>query len=132
MTRIGTIHRWEGREESYGYFVHGFDDDLRDVKGNYIDARLDGNEWVAVFVGQGVLSAATDLDAHPQAECIRAHGATHVHVHHFYELEGARRKEELDLIAAHNPPCNEGRPWLPIPWPEENGSHRHRSSAQIG
>jgi len=118
---MSTIHRWEGREDGYGYVVHRFDADIRDVKGNYIYARQEGNEWVAVFVGQRVLSAATNLDSPPQAECIRTHGATHVHVHQFYEFESARRKEELDLIAAHNPPCNEGRPWIPIPWPAEYG-----------
>lgn len=108
--------RRPGREESHGYFVHGFDDDLPYVKGNYIYARMDGNEW-AILVGQGSLAPAKDLDAYPQGKCTRDHGATHVHTHHFYELEGARRKEEMDLIVAHNPPCKEGRPWLLIPWP---------------
>ncbi|MDA8001234.1 MAG: hypothetical protein MPL62_08085 [Alphaproteobacteria bacterium] len=58
-----------------------------------------------VYIGQtGDLSER--FDHHHKMNCIRQHGATHMHVHKSPYDDGIRRSEERDLLGIWNPGCN--------------------------
>jgi hypothetical protein len=71
---------WTGAS-GYGYIYHVFeiDADIPARPGNFIYARLNQeNTWIPVYMGQGDLATRpVPPDLMP---CIRAKGATHVHL----------------------------------------------------
>jgi len=99
-----------GRE--YIYHIHSLPVNFNlNQPGNYIYAKANYSyEWIPVYIGQGDLGERIS-ENHHQAECIRAKGATHVHVH-LNASEANRVSEEKDLLEnytnAYKPNgCNE-------------------------
>jgi len=102
MTHQGTV-MWSGASgTAYTYYVYQlpatFDPNQN---GNYIYAKVVNNMWQPIYIGQGDLSARTDIDKHHQSSCLKAKGATHVHVH-LNGREQDRLNEEQDLIKANS------------------------------
>ena len=105
---------WKGASGAgYGYWVHGIPTSINPGQdGNYIYAKKDAQGlWQPIYIGQGDLKARTDIDNHHQSRCLKAHGATHVHVH-TSGREAERLAEEQDLLSnytqAYQPVgCNE-------------------------
>ena len=93
---------WPGASgRSYPYYVYQLPVKLnRGEDGNYIYTKLDGNQWLAIYIGEGDLGDRTDIDSHHQSACLKSKGATHVHVHKNAREED-RKAEEADLLAAH-------------------------------
>ena len=105
-TRVGTC-TWTGKSgRQYQYEVHRVGATLRAAPGNYIFARISGNNrWEAVYAGEtGNLS--TRFDNHHRKACIDRHGSTHIHVHVNRGGADARRAEERDIRLNYDPPCN--------------------------
>jgi len=97
---------WKGVSgNTYRYIVYGLDTRWNDVPGNYIFAKWTGSRWVAVYIGE-TESFLQRLPDHEKIACARRNGATHIHAHVNNGGRDARRREESDLVAAHNPPCN--------------------------
>lgn len=91
-----------GGGERYTYYVHSLPTDFDPGKqGNYIFAKKsdDGSKWIPIYIGQGDLSVQTS-NYHPQLDCIKGMGATHVHVHP-NEGEWVRILEENDLLESY-------------------------------
>lgn len=100
-------YRWNGASgNTYVYYVYPLGTHFVKRPGNYIYASHTGNGWRALYIGQ-TGSLADRLSGHPEEECARRHGATHIHAHINDHGEQARRNEERDLIAQHGPPCNQ-------------------------
>jgi hypothetical protein len=94
---------WIGVEgERYTYYVHDLPTDFDSGKlGNYIFARKGANgNWIPIYIGQGDLSVQTG-HFHPQLDCIKELGATHVHVHP-NDSEWVRMSEEHDLLESYS------------------------------
>jgi len=101
------IVNWKGVSgKSYQYTVHALETNWNDVPGNYIFAKLDGNRWTAIYIGE-TESFAKRLPNHEKWPCVRRYGATAIHAHVNNSGTQGRRNEEQDLIALHDPPCNE-------------------------
>jgi hypothetical protein len=92
---------WRGASgKSYTYLVLSLKEKPASGYGNYIYARLEGSAWCAVYIGQGELSARSDLGSHHKGDVIRLKGATHVHVRENSSLQ-ARMDERADILDGH-------------------------------
>lgn len=99
---------WTGNSGTqYRYWVYPIGTELADKPGNYIYAgtSADGKRWTALYVGE-TNSLERRLSNHEKEDCVKRHGATHIHAHASSSDERARRAEESDLLANRNPPCN--------------------------
>ena len=97
---------WYGESgTAYTYTVFGLSGRWNDIGGNYIFAALHNEVWSAAYIGQ-TGSFENRIPNHPEMPCAQQHGATHVHAHTNKDQQ-ARVDEEADLIAAHQPPCNQ-------------------------
>jgi len=67
--------------------------------GNYIYAKLVGDRYQAIYIGQGDLSVRV-TDDHHRTECIDSKGATSIHIH-LNAVESDRLAEERDLLASN-------------------------------
>lgn len=93
---------WIGVEgQRYTYHVHSLPTEFVQGKlGNYIFAKKSNDgKWTPIYIGQGDLGVQIGR-FHPQLECIKKMGATHVHVHP-NESEWVRISEEHDLLESH-------------------------------
>ncbi|MCG8561525.1 MAG: hypothetical protein MI824_17130 [Hyphomicrobiales bacterium] len=98
---------WKGQSgRQYKYYVHDLDTRWKDAPGNYIFAKKSGQGWVAIYVGE-TESLRDRIPNHEKWSCARRNGVTHIHAHVNNGGMAKRREEEDDLIAAHDPPCNE-------------------------
>jgi hypothetical protein len=67
--------------------------------GNYIFTKKNPEgKWVPIYIGQGDLKNRSEN--HNKANCIRAKGATHIHVH-LNSGEADRTSEERDLLTRY-------------------------------
>ena len=107
---------WRGKKgDSYEYdiyelyaIMHIFGSD--DVQGNYIFAKVEGDTWKPVYIGQGIVAIQANLEKRndKNVACIKKNEATHVHVHiKNYDNKTKREAEEEDLIRKWKPPCND-------------------------
>lgn len=107
MSDDHTIY-WEGASgRQYMYLSYRIGQAFVAKPGNYIFAKeAQPHAYTAVYIGQtGDLSER--FDDHHKMPCIRAHGATHIHVHRSSKREEERLAEETDLLRKWNTPCNE-------------------------
>ena len=92
---------WTGASgRQYKYWVFPRHPDIIKIDGNYIYAKIVGNRYQAVYIGQGDLSTRATSDHH-RTSCIDLNGATSVHLHS-NPAESDRLAEERDLLA-NNP-----------------------------
>jgi predicted GIY-YIG superfamily endonuclease len=73
--------------------------------GNYIFAKRTLTGWTPTYIGQ-TRNLAERFEDHHKKECIKQHGATHVHAH-LNEKQADRLAEEADLIKSWHPACND-------------------------
>lgn len=97
---------WEGTSgKSYRYWIHPIGNQFKAEPGNYIFAKEDSpGRWHPVYIGQ-TSNLDERFDQHHKMDCIRNHGATHIHAH-LNSIETARLAEERDLISRFDPECN--------------------------
>ncbi|MCY4547707.1 MAG: hypothetical protein OXC28_05010 [Defluviicoccus sp.] len=96
------MHYWIGQSgRRYAYVVHTIDHIPDNRLGNYIFAKMVGNAWVPVYIGEGERRERRQ-DAIDEG-CVLAKNATHFH-EHLNNIRSARKTEERDLIAG-NPAC---------------------------
>ena len=79
--------------------------------GNYIFAKTistkDGPKWTAIYIGE-TESFKNRLGGHHEKwDRALRYGMTHVHAHTGSTSRDVRRREEADLLAIRNPPCND-------------------------
>ena len=102
--------KWTGESgKQYEYWVYDTNTTWKDAPGNYIFAGRDQqNQWVPLYIGEtgSLRDRLSPIDRHEKWPCARRNGATHVHAHVNQDGIQERRKEESDLIDAHNPRCN--------------------------
>ena len=104
---------WRGASgKTYTYYIWSLPASFGpNQDGNYIFSKKNpAGKWVPIYIGEGELASRVS-DSHHQAACIRAKGATHVHVH-LNSSERARKAEESNLLTnytnAYKPNgCNE-------------------------
>ncbi len=97
---------WKGQSGStYQYTVYGINSSWNKRPGNYIFAKVDGQVWRAVYVGQ-CDDFSNRLPNHEKRACAKKNGATHIHAHVNDNGEEVRKAEEADLVPALQPPCN--------------------------
>ena len=72
---------WVGLSGSiYEHFIFELDAELPDRLGTYVYAKqVEGNKWAPVYFGHGSLAQRCSADRDLMV-CIRAKGATHVHL----------------------------------------------------
>ena len=109
----GIPHFWLGESSGYTYEVLPANDLPFKAKftevtpANYIFAKRISGQWVALYIGQTDNITERMESKYDGHICAAKEGATHVHVHaHKTDDEDARVKEEDDLIAQQDPPCN--------------------------
>src|ERR1700722_4336456 len=92
---------WTGVSgKQYKYWVYPRRPNIKEGSlGNYIYARLIGDRYQAVYIGQGDLSVRS-TDDHHQINCIDLKGATSVHMH-LNGVEADRLAEERDLLVSN-------------------------------
>ena len=97
---------WTGKSGVYQYEVHPVGQEFPAVAGNYIFAKeTPPGWWSPIYIGR-TANLSERFDGHHKMPCIRANGATHIHIHWNNGDAQMRLDEEADLIAKHNPPCN--------------------------
>ena len=86
---------------NYTYYIHPLPVTFNsNQQGNYIWSKLNSeNKWVPIYIGEGELSDRVS-DQHHKIACIKAKGASHVHVHTNSD-ENKRKSEESDLLARY-------------------------------
>ncbi len=97
---------WPGASgKKYRYWVHSLNTTFKDSAGNYIYAkRTASGKWTPVYIGE-TENLANRLPNHEKLPCVHRNGGTHIHAHTSGgQLE--RRREESDLLANFDPPCN--------------------------
>ena len=100
---------WTGASGAqYTYPVYDLVTMFGSVAGNYIFARQIEDAWLALYVGE-TSNLADRIPDHEKWICARLNGVTHIHAH-VNTNQTTRRIEELDLIRATNPPCNDFLP----------------------
>ena len=106
---------WSGRwGTNYTYWIHSIGTTFEKAPANYIYATIGTKGWIAPYIGKtGDISQRT-LDTHHKRDCIVRNGVTHIHVHKSSNDEEERQKEEADLVAKWNPPCNDR--WRSVIW----------------
>jgi hypothetical protein len=67
-------------------------------EGNYIFAKQDGNKWLAVYIGEGVLKDR--IEHHLSENNVTKCGATHFHLKLNRDAK-ARFNDETDLLAGN-------------------------------
>lgn len=98
---------WTGASgKTYVYWVYPIDTTFKKFPANYIYAVSGTTGWMAIYIGETEDISERTLKNHHKKDCIERNGATHIHVHESSNEE-ARRAEEADLIAKHDPPCND-------------------------
>ncbi|MBA7608183.1 hypothetical protein ES703_15359 [subsurface metagenome] len=87
---------WEGGSgKQYKYWVYPLPHHFPSQLGNYIFAKTEGTQCLAVYIGEGDLEDR--VSNHHRADCIRSKGATHIHARK-NEDDRARKAEESDLL----------------------------------
>ena len=80
------------------------------LRGNYILARRDGEQWTAIYISQAE-NLHDRFQDHHKWTCAIKNGATDIHTHVAGLQKEERKAEEDDLLLAHQPPCNEAYPY---------------------
>ncbi len=90
---------WTGASgRRYAYYVVPLGVALPDdLLGNYLVVRVENDAWIPLYVGEGPLADAADLDLHPRGHCLRRKGATHLHARP-NPNPSARIAEETDVL----------------------------------
>ena len=98
---------WPGKSgKNYKYWIYEIGESLKDAPGNYIFAKESSpGNWTPVYIGE-TGSLADRLPDHEKLPCVSRNGGTHVHAHLSSADDDVRRREEADLIARWDPPCN--------------------------
>ena len=97
---------WQGQSGVvYQYEVYPLNATFSAVPGNYIFARLEGNQWRPLYIGESQ-DLSERISNHNEWPCVRRHGVTHIHAHVNNGGQAVRRAEEADLLARFSPPCN--------------------------
>jgi hypothetical protein len=95
---------WTGASgKQYKYAVFPRHPSIIEIDGNYIYAKIVGDRYQAVYIGQGNLSVRA-TDDHHRTDCIDSKGATSVHLH-ANTVEADRLAEERDLLASNPDAC---------------------------
>jgi hypothetical protein len=76
------------------------------VPANYIFAKWTPSGWVILYVGECENCKTRFANHERWNEAVTDYGATHALTHQSSALEADRKREEIDLIAAYNPPMN--------------------------
>jgi hypothetical protein len=99
---------WAGASgERYVYWISPIDSSFKDEAANYIFAKeTTPGRWTPIYIGE-TENLRERLSNHEKMWCIRRHGGTHVHAHVTAGGQSVRRKEEADLVAKWDPPCNQ-------------------------
>lgn len=93
--------------KEYTYEVYSLTEDLPGEPGNYIFAREEPTQWVALYVGQTSDLYTRLRNGHHKRGCAALYGLTHIHAHVNHRGEDARLAEEGALIANYGPECND-------------------------
>jgi hypothetical protein len=98
---------WPGKSgRLYRYIVYPIDQAWKSVPGNYIFAKLVGDRWSPVYIGESE-NLKNRHAAHEKAASAKRHGATHIHAHGSSENHRERLAEETDLRRNFpSTPCN--------------------------
>lgn len=92
----------------YAYRVFPIGTLFVDKPGNYVFARRHEKGWLPLHVGQAG-SLCDWLNERALTPCIRACGATHIHVHLNQASRLDRLSEQQDLLLNYRPTCNRGK-----------------------
>lgn len=99
--------RWRGRSgREYDYYIFPVDARWNPVDGNYIFARLTGQKWHVLSIGETGNLQNRLGPHHERWGCAKRHGMTHIHAHVSVSSEIIRRREEADLREMYHPPCD--------------------------
>ena len=103
---------WYGKSGTgYTYNVYDLGPGWNDVPGNYIFAKTistkDGPKWTAIYIGETDSFKNRLGGDHEKWDRALRYGMTHVHAHTGSTSRDVRRREEADLLAICNPPCND-------------------------
>jgi hypothetical protein len=103
---IDTID-WAGKSgASYRYWIYQFWPNYQTKPGNYIFAKQRSpGYWLPIYVGE-TSDLSERFDYHHKIDCAKRAGATHIHSHINEGGDQARLREEADIVARWNPPCN--------------------------
>ena len=109
MSEIGAI-TWRGKSgHEYKYTILRVGTAFDAVPGNYLFAEeTSPGLFMPIYIGQSS-NLSEGFEAHYAMPCIKRNRATYIHVHLNSGDEQARHKEETDLIAYWDPPCNRTR-----------------------
>jgi hypothetical protein len=90
--------------KKYKYSCHPVGTEFKSVGGNYAFVNFLGYDYKVIYIGK-----TNDLgecsNNHYEMPKIKRAGATHICIHP-NSSETSRTKEESDLIANYEPPCN--------------------------
>lgn len=90
----------------YDYYVYPISTTFSDKKpANYLFAKLENGRWHAVYAGE-TEDLSQRFDDHHAMPCIKANGATHLHVHFSSDTRSERLAEEADIRKKWSPSCN--------------------------
>ena len=99
---------WLGKSgETYRYWFASeiTNPSMKEEAGNYMFVKKRTDGWVPVYIGQtGNLN--TRLTNHPELDCVKRNGGTHLMAHTTPAGKEKRTDEEADLITYWSPPCN--------------------------
>ena len=91
------IYNWKGIQNEYSFELSDINVTFAsESEGNYIFAKLVGDMWEAVYIGEGILQERTQDKRH--RTCAISKGATHIFWHSNSD-EALRKAEEADLLA---------------------------------
>lgn len=95
-------HVWAGYANEYVYEVHPLPYEAeKEAKGNYIFCKLVSDEWVPIYIGEGIICKGIKEKKH--LTCVTKKGATHVHIHvHEVDVKDVREFEKGDLLQKHS------------------------------
>lgn len=88
---------WRGKSgEIYRYRIEELPTSFANVVGNFILAKVAGNQWAPIFIGEGRITGSNS----PEMLCAIEKGATHL-LYHMQPDQTLRRMEVEDLLAEH-------------------------------
>ena len=105
------IGAWVGAvnadRRSFKEFMTEVRDDLKKILARLPPRVKDGPKWTAIYIGE-TESFKNRLGGHHEKwDRALRYGMTHVHAHTGSTSRDVRRREEADLLAIRNPPCND-------------------------
>jgi len=110
MAKLGTMTLTGKSGKQYSFEVYPWGTTFSAVGAVYYISKrtpkVDGGaDHAKIYIGQ-TNDLSERFDNHHKADCFTKHGANAISVHRD-DNEDSRLAKESDLIADHNPPCND-------------------------